>query len=168
MVALRNLALKIFACFAFIAMFAPAAEATCGNCGYGYGYYSQYYARPAWNWAWGTGCATCGYGYRPAYVNPGYPYAAPRFLDPADYYQPYPRRYFVNQGPVYGGPNVSVFAPSYYDPGYVATRAFPYVGGYGYRTPYMDPYARVYRPYRPNMYRPYARYRGAKVIQTRW
>lgn len=160
MVALRNLVLKILAGFAFVAMLTPAAQAMCGNCGYSSGYYSQYYAQPAYNWAWGTGCASCGY-YRSGYINPLYP-APVGYLDPVQ-----PRRYFVNQGPVYSGPNVAVFGPRYYVPGYVATQYYPYVGNY--RTAYTDPYAQVYRPYRPRVYRPYAaRYYGAKVIRSRY
>ncbi|MGZ5829150.1 MAG: hypothetical protein ACXWJW_11520 [Xanthobacteraceae bacterium] len=105
---------SFFAAAIFIAMSATAASA-CGGyygCGFGHGYW------------YGGGAPVYGYAH-PVYAEPS--------LIPA------PRRYFVDQGPDYTGPNVSVFFPRSYNPGFVDTFAYPYVGryaGWHYRTAY--------------------------------
>jgi hypothetical protein len=176
MVALRRRVLMVIAGAAAAALSASAASA-CGGF-YGYGCGAGYYG---YGWGARTGYGF-GYGYGYAFPAPTYSYAAPtvtyqpnyviqpnyvvqstyvipqtryvqgpvQYLDPADAYPP---RYFVNQGPVYGGPNVTNFGPRYYNPGYVRTRAFPYVGGF--RGAYMRPAyvgPRIYR--RGVVYRP--------------
>jgi len=152
---LRRRILMVIASAAATVLSANAASA-CGGF-YGYGCGAGYYGAK-----WGGG----GFGYGYAFPAPSYKYAAPpvnyqpnyviqpnyvvrptyvipqitylqgpvRYLDPADAYPP---RYFVNQGPNYTGPNVTNFGQRFYNPGYVRTRAFPYVGGY--HGAYMQP-----------------------------
>lgn len=64
-----------------------------------------------------------------------------------------PPRYFVDQRPDYTGPNVFEFFARTYDPGYVDTFAYPYVGRYAAwrhlvrprRAAYVSPPHRHYR-----------------------
>jgi hypothetical protein len=55
-------------------------------------------------------------------------YAPPPYAEPVVY--PQPPRYFVDQGPDFTGPNVTDFCLRPYDPGYINTFAYPYVGRY--------------------------------------
>jgi hypothetical protein len=131
MVALR-VVLKILAGFALMATFATSAMANCG-CGYG-------------NYGYGYGHGNYGYGYGHAHgAYWAYPYGPPRYM--------------VNQGPNYTGPNVVNFAPRHYDPGYVNTQAYPYVGRYRYGVRVHRRYAMMHRPYGMRAYvrhhRPY-------------
>ena len=112
MFAFRGL-VKFFAAATFVALTATGASA-CG------GYYG------------------CGHGYWYGGGVPFFGYAHPVYAEPSVI--PGPRRYFVDQGPDYTGPNVSVFFPRSYNPGYVDTFAYPYVGryaGWRYRTAYV-------------------------------
>jgi hypothetical protein len=82
-------------------------------------------AQAGWcNGYYGCGPGNYGYGWSSGVPIFGYPYpvSAERGLYLA------PRRYFVDQGPRYTGPNVTFFFPPVYNPGGVNTFAYPYVG----------------------------------------
>ena len=86
-----------------------------------------------------AGCG-CGFGF-----GRGYGFGYPAYGYAPYYYPPGPPRYFVNQGPVFGGPNVTEFVYRSYDPGYVHTHAYPFVRGhYGYAHPYARYHGRRY------------------------
>lgn len=104
--------MKILAAATFAALSATGASACGGYYGCGYGHW------------YGGSVPAAGYGH-PVYAEPA--------LIPG------PRRYFVDQGPDYTGPMVTDFFPRSYNPGYVDTFAYPYVGRYAgrhYRTAY--------------------------------
>jgi hypothetical protein len=92
-------------CAASATVLATATVANAGWCGEVYG----------------CGPGNYGYGYSSgvSWFGPGYA---------AHEYYPAPRRYYVNQGPTYTGPNVSFFFPPIYQPGFVNTSAYPYIG----------------------------------------
>src|SRR5262249_46218874 len=91
-------------------------------------------------------------------------------LDPSD---ARPDLYFVNQGPVYGGPNKVLFAePTYSESGFAYAAPYPYVHFYTYGRGYRafrahrhyGAKALNYPPYVTFRYRPAA---SARVIEVR-
>jgi hypothetical protein len=72
------------------------------------------------------GCGPGNYGYGYSSGVPFLVYPAPIYVAPAVY--PRPRRYVVDQGPDFTGPNVTFFYPRSWHPGVVDTFAYPYVG----------------------------------------